>query len=144
MKPWTLVFALVAASCSTGPIGPVGLAGTTWRLVEFRSSDDRIGVVKPESSAVYTMTLSRDGNAAMQLNCNHAAGRWSAAAAGQESGAFGFGPLAMTRAFCVPPSLDGQIARDAQYVRSYLLRDGRLYLSMMADGGIYVWEPLAP
>ena len=25
--------------------------------------------------------------------------------------------------------------------RGYLLRDGRLYLSLMADGGIYAWEP---
>ena len=28
------------------------------------------------------------------------------------------------------------------YVRSYLLEDGKLYLSLMADGGIYEWAPL--
>jgi len=26
------------------------------------------------------------------------------------------------------------------YVRSYTLKDGKLYLSLMADAGIYVWE----
>jgi hypothetical protein len=36
--------------------------------------------------------------------------------------------------------MDTQIARDAQYVRTYVLRDGRLYLNLMADGGNYVWE----
>jgi para-nitrobenzyl esterase len=27
-------------------------------------------------------------------------------------------------------------------VRSYLIKDGRLFLSLMADGGIYELEPL--
>ena len=29
----------------------------------------------------------------------------------------------------------------AGFVRSFVLREGRLYLSLMADGGILVWEP---
>jgi hypothetical protein len=41
---------------------------------------------------------------------------------------------------CQPPSLDQQIARDAAYVRSYVLENDKLYLSLMADGGIYVWQ----
>ncbi|MCU0812246.1 MAG: hypothetical protein MUE59_14660, partial [Thiobacillaceae bacterium] len=32
-------------------------------------------------------------------------------------------------------------ARDLAHVRSYLLKDGKLYLSLMADGGIYEWAP---
>jgi len=39
--------------------------------------------------------------------------------------------------------MDEQIASQIQYIRSYLMKDGRLYLSLMADGGIYVWEPIA-
>jgi len=39
--------------------------------------------------------------------------------------------------------MDEQFAGQAEYIRSYLLRDGNLYLSLMADGGIYAWEPLA-
>jgi len=68
-------------------------------------------------------------------------GTWTATPTGGDSGSFGFGPLAVTKAFCPPPSLDGQIARHAEYLRSYVLRDGRLYLNLMADGGTYVWEP---
>jgi uncharacterized lipoprotein YbaY len=30
------------------------------------------------------------------------------------------------------------------YVRSYVIRDGHLFLSLMADGGIYAFEPLSP
>ena len=48
----------------------------------------------------------------------------------------------MVPPFCQQPSMDVQIARDSEYVRSFLLRDGRLYLDLMADGGQYVWEPI--
>ena len=85
--------------------------------------------------------LGSDGRAALRLDCNRANGPWSAKATSQDSGTFTFGNLAMTRALCPPPSLDQQIARDATYVRSYLLRSGNLYLNLMADGGTYVWSP---
>lgn len=132
-----VVCVLGVATC-TGQVDPTGLAGT-WRLVEFQSSDDAIGVVRPDSGAIYTMTLEQDGKVSMQLNCNRAGGTWTATPTNADNGTFGFGPLAMTRAFCPPPSLDTQIARHAQYIRSYVVRDGRLHLSLMADGGIYVW-----
>ena len=37
-------------------------------------------------------------------------------------------------AMCALPSLDTQIACDLAYVRSCVLRGGRLYLNLMADG----------
>ena len=121
-----------------------GLDGTSWQLVEFRSSDDAIGVVRPPDPTRYTMILAAGRQVHMQLNCNRATGTWSADPPDAQSGVFTFGRLAMTRALCSPPSYDAQIARDAEYVRSYLLRDGRLYLNLMADGGTYVWAPHAP
>jgi len=87
--------------------------------------------------------LNSDGTVRMRLDCNRATGTWSAQpGADGSSGRFEFGPLAGTRALCPPPRLDEQVTRQAQYVRSFLLKDGRLHLSLMADGGIFVWEPL--
>jgi heat shock protein HslJ len=127
-----------SAGESDGP-----LAGTEWRLVEFQSMDDAIGTVRPEDSSVYTMRLNADGTVNMRLNCNRANGTWSAQpAADGSSGRFAFGPLTATRALCPPPSLDEQIARQAGFIRGYLLKDGRLHLSLMAGGGIYTWEPI--
>ncbi len=118
------------------------LANTRWRLVEFQSMDDAQGTKRPSDPSRYTMRLRGDGTVAMQLNCNRATGTWSATASGDlNSGAFEFGPLAVTRALCPPPSMDESIAAQARYIRGYLLKDGRLYLSLMADGGIYAWEP---
>lgn len=121
---------------------PPELTDTSWRLVEFQSMDDAIGVQRPADPSVYTMHLNADGSVAMQLNCNRASGSWSAEASGNGwSGSFGFGPLAMTRALCPPPRMGESFARQAEYIRSFVIEDGRLYLSLMADGGIYAWEP---
>jgi heat shock protein HslJ len=104
--------------------------------------DDAVGTVRPDESSLYTMHLNGDSTVTMHLNCNRASGTWRAEPSTDDSsGRFGFGPLATTRALCPPPSSDERIATDAEYIRSYLLKDGRLYLSLMADGGIYAWEP---
>lgn len=119
------------------------LAGTEWRLVEIQSLDDAIGVKRPADPGQYTMRLQPDGRVTMKLNCNSATGNWSAEPGPEgASGRFEFGPLAVTSALCPPPSLDEPITSQAKFFRSYLLKDGRLNLSLMADGGIYVWEPL--
>lgn len=118
----------------------VQLAGTQWRLVEFQSMDDTKGIARPSEGSLYTMWLHGDGTVTMQLNCNRATGTWSAKPGSDTaSGRFEFGPLAATRALCPPPSMDESIVVQSSFVRSYLVKDGRLYLSLMADGGIYVW-----
>ncbi len=129
-----------AAPSQAAPADP--LADSNWRLVEFQSMDDAVGTTRPEDASLYTMHLGADGSVSMRLNCNRANGTWSAEPGDDgRSGTFEFGPLATTRALCPPPSMDEQIAAQAEWVRSYLLEDGRLNLSLMADGGIYVWEP---
>ena len=120
-----------------------GLSGTSWRLIEFQSMDDAQGTTKPADASLYTLTLGADGTASMRLNCNNATGTWKAEpGADGTSGTFEFGPLAATSALCPPPSMDELITKQAPYVRGFLLRDGNLYLSLMADGGIIAWEPL--
>jgi heat shock protein HslJ len=130
------------AQAAATPAPESSLAGTAWRLVEFQSMDDSIGTLRPDDPSLYTMRLNGDGTVDMRLNCNRANGTWSSEpGADGSSGRFEFGPLAATRALCPPPSRDERIAADAQWIRGYMLRDGNLYLSLMADGGIYAWEP---
>jgi len=140
----TLAARSVAADEKSAPAASSSpLAGTEWRLVEIQSMDDAIGTVRPDDPSLYTMRLNADGTASFRLNCNRASGKWSAKAGPQgSSGQFELGALAATRALCPPPSLDEKIAAQAGFIRSYLLKDGRLYLSLMADGGILAWEPL--
>ena len=137
-------FLLLGAVAATAAPSESPLAGTQWRLMGFQSMDDSVGILRPEDPALYTMRLNGDGTVNLRLSCNRANGTWSAEpGADSSSGRFTFGPLATTRALCPPPSLDEQIASQSEYIRSYLLKDGRLYLSLMADAGIYAWEPEA-
>ena len=121
------------------------LAGIRWRLVEFQSMSDAIGEIRPKNPSDYTLALNSDGNATMKLDCNRATASWSAEVSSDGySGTFSFGPLATTSAVCPALSMGEQIANDARYVGGFLLRDNRLYLSLMADAGIYAWQQESP
>ncbi len=113
-----------------------GLGGTSWQLVQIQSMDDKTS--RPDDRAKYTMAFSADGRVVMRIDCNRGSGTWKSVGPSQLE----FGPLAMTRAACPPGSLHDRIVTDLAYVRSYILRDGHLYLALMADGGIYELEPL--
>jgi hypothetical protein len=137
-----LILAILALPVTVAAAAGDPLAGTTWQLVEFQSMDDAIGVLRPKNPAHFTMALSGDGSALLTLDCNSARGAWTAEPGPDgNSGRFALGPLAATAAICSPPDLGEKIVAQAAYVRSWLLKDGRLYLSLMADAGIQVWEP---
>jgi len=142
MKRILLAIALIAITAdSTHADSRAVLAGTHWRLVEFQSMSDEVATRVPHDSSLYLMQLNADGSVTMQLDCNRAAGSWAARASDNPAnGRFEFGPIAATRMLCPPPSMDEFVIAQAQYVRGYLLKDSRLYLSLMADGGIFVWE----
>lgn len=137
-----LAAALCAAGCASPPAAPT-LAGTSWQLISIASMDDRQGTLTLADPSRYTLTFGRDGSAAMRLDCNRGSAPWQATPGPEAtSGSLSFGPIAATRALCPPPAIDARVLRDLPYVRSFLLRDGRLHLSLMADGGIYSWAPL--
>lgn len=118
---------------------PSELAGSTWRLVRLQSSDDT--VFTPERNAVYTVNFGRDGTVSVVAGCNRGSGTWSTSG----SSGLAFGPLATTRAMCPPGSMSARFLGDFQYMRSYVMVDGGLHVSLMADGGIYAFVPeIAP
>lgn len=134
--------AVLSADSSAAEALATNLADSEWRLLYFESMDDSIGRTIPEPSQTYTMRLNADGTVSMALNCNRANGTWTAEpAADAVSGRFSFGLLAATTALCPPPSMDERIVADTAHVTGFLLSDGNLYLSLMADAGIYAWEP---
>ena len=121
-----------AADSSTSP----DLGGTAWRLVKFQGGDEM--VLTPDDPAKYTLAFEPDGRLRARIDCNRGAGTWKSSPPQLELGA-----LALTRAMCPPGSLHDQIVKQWPYVRSYVVRDGHLFLSLMADGGIYEFEPMS-
>src|SRR5262249_4427003 len=122
------------AACAT----PAGLGGTAWQLVKFQGGDGKTLV--PDDPAKCTIEFFAEGGVAMRIDCNRARGTWKSPAPGELQ----FGPLAVTRVQCPPESLHDRVVLDVGKVRSYIIRNRHLYLSLMADGGVYELEPRKP
>ena len=110
------------------------LTGTSWRLVLFQGSDDT--TLTPDDRSKYTLTFGAENRISARVDCNRGSGTWKAS-----GNQLAIGPLALTRAACPPSPLHDRFARDLGVVRSYTFRDGHLVLALMADGGIYEFEP---
>ena len=146
--PLLLVLSVLAACAPTEPAaggsagapmpGPA-LAGSSWQLAHFESSDDAIGRLVPPRLERYTVEFAADGAASFQLDCNRLGSRWTQTAASARGGSISFAPGAMTRAFCGEEAMDARIARDLGYVRSFTIVGDQLSLALEADAGIYVW-----
>ena len=146
-----ILFALSLLSCPTqaaepdasalpvvpAPAAASGLANTFWELVQFEGGDGRVLI--PEAAAKYTIAFENDGHLSARIACNHGRGTWRTESPSQ----LRFGPLALTRAMCRPHALlQDRLSTDWLSVRSYVLKDGRLYLSLLADSGIYEFQPI--
>jgi heat shock protein HslJ len=134
-----IVFHVTTAAASQPPqaAGPP-LAGTAWQLVRFQGGDGK--VLTPDDPSKYTVAFDNNGNLTARVDCNRGRGTWTSSGPGNLQ----FSPMALTRAMCPPGSLHDQIARQWTNIRSYVMKGGHLFLSLMADGGIYEFEPAAP
>jgi heat shock protein HslJ/membrane-bound inhibitor of C-type lysozyme len=133
--------ALLMIACTSGtatlPSGAApGLGGTSWQLVKFESGDGK--VLTPDDPAKYTVAFGADGSVSARIDCNRGRGTWKSSGPNQLE----LGQLALTRALCPPGSLHDRIVKDWLFVRSYTLKDGNLFLALMADAGIYELAPL--
>ena len=128
--------ALMLGACtSTSTTPSAGLEGSSWRLVQIAMSD---GVTRPAiDRSRYTIGFGKEGVLNVRFDCNRGRGSWKSSGPGNLE----FGPLALTRAMCSVGSLHDVLVRQWPNVRSYLVKDGRLFLSMMADGGTIELEP---
>ena len=114
---------------------PPDIGGTSWRLVAFRGGDDKILI--PDDRAKYMISFGTDGGVSARIDCNRGRGTWKSAGPNRLE----LGPLSLTRAMC-PTPLNDRLVKDWSYVRSYILKNGHLFLSLMADGGTYEFEPI--
>ena len=137
----------VLAGCESTPTKPAApaasapgttqgnLEGTNWRLVQIVYGDGTIRAAIERSR--YTIGFGASGVLNVRFDCNRGRGSWKSAGPGNLE----FGDLALTRAMCPTGSLYDDLVRQWPHVRSYLFKDGRLFLSLMADGGTLEFEP---
>ena len=137
----TIVHTAMPQSQGTAPFArvqptPSSLQGTSWQLVKFQGGDG--ATLTPDDRAKYTIEFGAGGRLTVRIDCNRGSGTWKSA----EPSRLELGPLALTRAKCPAGSLHDHIVKQWANIRSYVLKDGHLFLSLMADGGIYEFEPL--
>jgi heat shock protein HslJ len=128
--------AVFAAGKMSVPSPSSALAGTSWRLVKFQGSDGT--TLTPDDRAKYTIEFAAGGQLTARVDCNRGRGTWASSGSNE----IAFGALALTRATCPAGSLHDQIVKQWGTIRSYVIRDGHLFLALTADGGIYEFEPL--
>jgi heat shock protein HslJ len=112
------------------------LEGTSWQLVRFQGGNDTTRT--PDDGGKYTIEFRAGGQLNARIDCNRGRGTWKSSGPNQ----LHLGPLTLTRAKCPGGSLHDQIVKHWEFIRSYVIKDGRLFLSLMADGGIYEFERL--
>jgi len=110
------------------------LAGTSWRLVRFQGGDDTS--LTPDDRSKYTIAFGTDGQVTARIDCNRGRGTWKPSGVSQVA----LSPLALTRAQCPAGSMHDQIVKQWTSIRTYLLREGHLFLVLAADGGTYELE----
>jgi heat shock protein HslJ len=125
-----------ASTAMAQPPDSTALAGTSWQLVKFQGADG--ATLTPGDRAKYTIEFGAGGQLTARVDCNRGRGTWKSSGPNQLQ----LGPLALTRAQCPLGSLHDHIVKQWTNIRSYVTRDGHLFLSLMADGGIYEFEPL--
>ena len=143
MRTFQLLGAVAVALTACGPSSPPDrpLHGTNWRLVSLESMSDEQGTTAVDDPGKYTVSFGADQRVAFRIDCNRGNSTFQAAPGGPDSGTLTFGPIALTRMFCPQPSLEQRVTTALGQVRSYLLADGRLHMSLLADSGILHWEP---
>jgi heat shock protein HslJ len=116
---------------------PAALTGK-WQLVKFEGGDGT--VLQPADRSKYTLEFGADGRLDVRVDCNRGRGRWTSPGENQ----IAFRAVSMTRKKCSADSLHNQFSRQAGTIRSYVIRDGHLFLELMGDAGTYEFEPPRP
>ena len=106
-----------------------------WQLVRIEDGAGRAAV--PDVKAKYTLEFDALGRFDARVDCNRVRGRWASHAPGQLL----LGPFQLERAGCARGSLHDYIVKQLPNVRSYVVRDDRLFLVLVADGGLLEFEP---
>lgn len=114
---------------------PPEVTGRTWQLVRIASMDDQVYL--PSRPETFTLRFDPSGQVAVSADCNRGSATWTFT----PPSSLQFGPIATTRMACPPGSLHDRFLSNLGYVRSFVMRDGGLYLATLADGAILEFVP---
>lgn len=107
------------------PEDAVTLKDTVWRWQSSETPMGKIDVDKPEN---YQLEFTSDGKVRVQADCNRGSGGYKAAGS-----SLTFTGIALTRAACLPGSLDSRFLRGLELARTYRIEGNTLLLEGAGD-----------
>lgn len=132
---------LLASACASVPTGTPSseLVGTEWVLIGYQDATPGSDL---EEVPLYKVTLlfGTSDRAEFKLDCNNGFSSWASASTAPGKGALRFGDIAATNMRCPEGEVGETVAADLAGVREYLIYDGRLSMSPVANGRFLVWD----
>lgn len=110
------------------------IAGVLWTWQQTQMSDGTS--LAPDDPTRYTLELLPDGRAAVRADCNRGAGPYTL-----EGQRITIGSLALTRAACLPGSLERTLVAQLGQAAIAFSRGPDLYLDLAADSGTMRFAP---
>jgi heat shock protein HslJ len=110
------------------------LVGTRWHWARtlLRDGSER----RPGNAAAYVLDFQRDGNLAVQADCNTGKGKYT-----PDGVAFTLGTLTSTQTVCPGTSLSEVFLQQLQGSGPAHLRDGKLLITLKTDAGTMEFVP---
>ncbi|MDH4094756.1 MAG: META domain-containing protein [Betaproteobacteria bacterium] len=124
MRATALAWLLLVSSCAATP--PLQVRAWYWL-----GTLDKLSVTEAPEPERYTLQF-HDGRAAVRADCNR-----GTSAATLEGDRVSFGPMAMTRAFCPPPSRGDEYARQLQSAARFSVHGDVLRLELKDGGAMF-------
>jgi heat shock protein HslJ len=112
---------------------PNELTGTTWTWIGFTSPSEQVAVDSPAS---YAVTFQQDGTVNITADCNQGQGSYQV---NGQSLQIQVGSI--TKAACPPGSFSDKFIQYLGSAALYSLKEGSLYVDLIADGGTLVFAP---
>lgn len=125
---WSILILFLALFISAFQANGDTLTGGVW---QWQQTQDNSGkVTTPTDPSRYTIEFQADGLVAVQADCNRGTGKYTV-----DATTLTFGPIATTLMGCPPGSQDTEFLRQLSQIKSYLFKDGKLYLELPVDTG---------
>ncbi|HEX5690455.1 MAG TPA: META domain-containing protein, partial [Roseiflexaceae bacterium] len=112
------------------------LVGTSWQWVKLT---DPTQMVEIQDRSNYTLTFADATNLSIKADCNQVQAAYKAG----DDGALSITLGPSTLALCPPNSRSDQFTKLLAGAAHYFIKDGNLFIDLMADGGTLEFEPAA-
>ncbi len=113
------------------------LEGTSWQAVKFVGGDGTVTVHK--GGTKFTVSFGAGGKFSTEISCNIGGGSWSS----DGPNTIKISNMVSTLTGCHKYSKIERVGGGLANVTKYLIKDGRLFLSLPANGGTFEMEPLS-